>query len=275
MTDWIREIEVASALARSASQVVMEIYKKDFTVAYKGINDPVTEADQLANTLIVNGLTTHFPEDKIIAEESPLPIGGCQKTGRCWYVDPLDGTKEFISQNGEFSIMIGLTLDGHTQLGIVYRPTEDHLFVGITDQEAWMEYQGERRRLNARHATSLSAPILVASRSHRSPKLSDIKHALHIREEHPMGSIGLKVGFIASGHADLYMEPGPYTKSWDACAPEAILRGAGGCFTDIHGNPIQYGSNEIRNLHGVLATTRDCHEQAVKSLTGLCATCDG
>ena len=70
------------------------------------------------------------------------------------------------------------------------------------------------------------------------------------------------------------MEPGPYTKSWDACAPEAILRGAGGCFTDIHGNPIQYGTNEFRNLHGVLATTKDCHQRVLQALTGLCVSCE-
>ena len=268
MTNWTTELDVASRLARNAGQLIMDIYQKDFAVSYKGTNDPVTEADQLANNLIVKGLAAHFPEDKIIAEESPLPSGS-QQTGRVWYVDPLDGTKEFIAKNGEFSIMIGLTLDAKTQVGVVYRPTEDQLFAGITDQEAWMEHQGTRHPLKATHAKSLSALTLVASRSHRSAKLSPIKEALNIQHEHPMGSVGLKIGFIATGGADLYMEPGPFTKSWDACAPEAILRGAGGCFTDIHGNAIQYGTNEVRNLHGVLATTKDCHARVLKALKGL------
>ena len=274
MANWSNEIRIASTLARQAGEVIMNIYKKDFSVSYKGANDPVTEADQQANTLIVKGLMTAFPDDRVVAEESPLPLEA-QTTGRVWYVDPLDGTKEFISRNGEFSIMIGLTLNAKTQLGVVYRPTEDQLFAGITDQEAWMEHQGTRHPLRATQAKSLTALTLVASRSHRSPKLSPIKQTLNIQEEHPMGSVGLKIGFIANGSADLYMEPGPYTKAWDACAPEAILRGAGGCFTDIHGNPIQYGTNEFRNLHGVVATTKDCHERVLKTLTGLCSTCDG
>jgi len=274
MANWSNEIRIASTLARQAGEVIMNIYKKDFSVSYKGTNDPVTEADQLANTLIVEGLATHFPGDGIVAEESPLPTN-CQPTGRIWYVDPLDGTKEFISRNGEFSIMIGLTLNAKTQLGIVYRPTEDQLFAGITDQEAWMEHQGTRHPLRATQAKSLTALTLVASRSHRSPKLSPIKQTLNIQEEHPMGSVGLKIGFIANGGADLYMEPGPYTKAWDACAPEAILRGAGGCFTDSHGKPIQYGTNEIRNLHGVVATTKDCHQRVIQALTGLCVSCEG
>lgn len=274
MTNWTRELDIASTLARKAGQAIMNIYEQDFAIAYKGVNDPVTEADQLANTLIVEGLATHFPEDEIIAEESPLPTDS-QQTDRVWYVDPLDGTKEFISRNGEFSIMIGLTLNTKSQLGVVYWPTEDQLFVGISDQEAWMEHQGKRHALQATKAKSPQSLSLVASRSHRSPHLSAIKETLNIQEEHPMGSVGLKIGFIAKGGADLYMEPGPYTKSWDACAPEAILRGAGGCFTDIHGNPIQYGTKEIRNLHGVLATTKDCHDRVLQTLTGLCSTCEG
>jgi 3'(2'), 5'-bisphosphate nucleotidase len=274
MTHWTRELEVASSLARQAGEIIMNIYKKDFAISYKGTNDPVTEADQLANTLIVEGLATHFPEDEIIAEESPLPTGPRQKE-RIWYVDPLDGTKEFISRNGEFSIMIGLTLNAQSQLGVVYWPTEDQLFVGITAQEAWMEHQGGHLALHATKAKSLESLSLVASRSHRSPHLSAIKQSLKIQEEQPMGSVGLKIGFIAKGGADLYVEPGPYTKSWDACAPEAILRGAGGCFTDVHGNPIQYDTSEIRNIHGILATTKDCHGRALQALTGLCVSCEG
>ncbi len=274
MTDWLHELDIASRLARKAGQVIMKIYEQDFSISYKGTNDPVTEADQLANTLIVEGLAEHFPHDRIIAEESPMPTG-TQQSDRVWYVDPLDGTKEFIARNGEFSTMIGLTINGTPQLGVVYRPTEDQLFAGITNQDSWVEHQGTRRSLQAARAKSLSSLTLVASRSHRSSKLSALKQTLNIREEHPMGSVGLKIGFIGTGGADLYMEPGPYTKSWDACAPEAILRGAGGCFTDVHGNPIQYDGREIRNVHGIVGSTKDCHQQVIDALTSLCVSCEG
>ena len=143
MPNWSQEIEIASHLAREAGRRIMTIYEQDFAISYKGTNDPVTEADQEANTIIVEGLAAHFPQDEIIAEESPLPVDA-QTTDRVWYVDPLDGTKEFISRNGEFSIMIGLTLNTRSQLGVVYWPTEDQLFTGITDQEAWMEHTGVR-----------------------------------------------------------------------------------------------------------------------------------
>ena len=273
MSDWAHEIEVASNLAREAGRCIMLFYEKGFAVSYKGSNDPVTEADKEANSIIVEGLAFHFPHDGIIAEESPLPLKPL-KNHRVWYVDPLDGTKEFISHNGEFSIMIGMSLNARAQLGVVYWPSEDLLFTGVTDIEAWVEHQGKTSRLQAAQAKNPQNLTLVASRSHRSSNLSAIYQTLNIAAEHPKGSVGVKVGCITQGHADLYIEPGPYTKLWDACAPEAILRGAGGCFTDLHGNAIHYATNECRNMHGLVGCTKDCHKRVIQALTGLCVSCD-
>ena len=97
MSDWSHEIEIASLLARQAGRRIMTIYGQDFAISYKGTNDPVTEADQEANTIIVEGLATHFPKDGIIAEESPLPIEA-QTADRVWYVDPLDGSSAIFSE---------------------------------------------------------------------------------------------------------------------------------------------------------------------------------
>ena len=274
MPDLSHEIEMASNLARKAGEVIMKIYQENFAVTYKGTDDPVTQADQQANVIIVEGLRTHFPQDSIVAEESPLPSASLTK-GRVWYVDPLDGTKEFISRNGEFSIMIGLTIDAHSKLGVVYWPTRDRLYAGLTDEAAWVEHNGIRQTLHALQSKSPPSISLVVSRSHRSPVLSTIEQALGIQEEQRMGSVGLKIAHIAQRGADLYIEPSPFTKAWDACAPEAILRGAGGCFTDIHGNPIQYGLDNFRNLHGLVGSTPDCHQRVVQALTGLCSSCEG
>jgi 3'(2'), 5'-bisphosphate nucleotidase len=274
MISFSHEIEIASNLARKAGKVIMNIYQEHCAVMYKGINDPVTQADQQANTIIVEELHAHFPKDCIVAEESPLPSISLTR-GRVWYVDPLDGTKEFISHNGEFTIMIGLTIDAHPILGVVYWPIRDHLYAGLTDEAAWVEHDGIRQGLEARQSQNPPDISLVTSRSHRSPVLSTIQQSLHIQHEQRMGSVGLKIGHIARGGADLYIDPGPFTKSWDACAPEAILRGAGGCFTDIHGNPIQYGLNNFRNLHGLVGSTQDCHQRVIQALTGLCSSCEG
>ena len=102
---------MAVELARRAGQAVMDVYATDFAVASKGHNDPVTEADRQANDLIVTGLKEAFPRDTVVAEESPPP-DDLPASGRVWYVDPLDGTKEFIARNGEFSVMIGLAVNG-------------------------------------------------------------------------------------------------------------------------------------------------------------------
>ncbi|MCA9422779.1 MAG: 3'(2'),5'-bisphosphate nucleotidase CysQ, partial [Nitrospira sp.] len=176
MPNLTREIEIVSKLARKAGEVIMNIYQKDFTVMYKGINDPVTQADQQANALIVDELHTRFPHDSIVAEESPFPSNSLT-TGRVWYVDPLDGTKEFIARNGEFSIMIGLTIDARSKLGVVYWPARDHLYAGLTDKEAWIECNGLSQKLSALESKCPPNISLVTSRSHRSPILSTIQQS--------------------------------------------------------------------------------------------------
>ena len=124
-----RELIEAVRLAREAGKILLEVYATEFGVEMKGAADPVTEADRRANAYITAKLRESFPDDAVIAEESAnTALAG---RGRCWFVDPLDGTKEFISRNGEFSVMIGLVVDGEAQLGVVYQPTEDKLYRGV------------------------------------------------------------------------------------------------------------------------------------------------
>ncbi|WP_447970341.1 3'(2'),5'-bisphosphate nucleotidase CysQ family protein [Nitrospira sp. M1] len=266
MIDLSSELTTASRLAREAGTHIMKIYEKDFSVSYKGPSDPVTEADQQANTIIVDGLKQHFPQDVIVAEESPAPIN-LSATGRVWYVDPLDGTKEFINKNGEFSVMIGLAIDGHAQLGVVYQPAQDILYTGLTDREASMETTSGRTPLKASTNQQPESLILIVSRSHRNPKIDTIKHHVGITKEFPCGSVGLKIGAIAKHDADAYIEPGPFTSLWDACAPEAIIRGAGGRFTNIYGEAILYGYDTLKNTKGLVATNGACHDHVIQSIS--------
>ncbi len=269
-----KELSVAVQLARQAGQSVMAVYATDFAVASKGKNDPVTEADRQANDLIVKGLHEAFPLDTVVAEESP-PSDGIPALGRVWYVDPLDGTKDFIARNGEFSVMIGLAVNGQAQLGVVYRPEGDVLYAGVVGSEAWMERRGIRSPLVIREQDSGRPLTLTVSRSHRHPMVEKIGLVLGVGNEIPSGSVGLKIGLIARGEADVYLEPGPYTKLWDSCAPEAILRAAGGEFTTILGQPLVYGEslssralvgNQFANSHGLLASNGFCHERVVQAL---------
>lgn len=248
-----RELSAAAELARQAGRILMEIYAHDFTVSYKGKNDPVTEADQLANAYLVAELKQRFPHDGIVAEESPDQSDALAKQ-RCWFVDPLDGTKEFIAKNGEFSVMLGLAVGGQSQLGAVYQPALDKLYLGAVGHAAWLERGGERRALTVSAKADPSTLKLVVSRSHRPSSIEQIMQRLGTRQETPSGSVGVKVGLIAEQAADLYVHVSDKSSLWDACGPEAILHAAGGRFVHVDGTPISYRSAQMQNTKGILAT---------------------
>jgi 3'(2'), 5'-bisphosphate nucleotidase len=263
------EIAVVSRLARDAGKVILTVYRTDFAVRQKGFAGPVTEADLQAHEVIVAGLQREFPDDVIISEEgSPFIASHTEK--RTWYVDPLDGTQEFVARNGEFSVLIGLTISGRPVLGFVLRPMDESLFVGIADQEGWLETNGARTRLTVSRQTDLSKLRLVVSRSHRHALIDNVRDRLGITEEIRCGSVGLKLGMLASGLADLYVEPAPYTSVWDTCGPEAVLRGAGGRLTDLGGQGLLYRSGEDRHhRRGLLASNGVCHDQVVAAISSL------
>jgi 3'(2'), 5'-bisphosphate nucleotidase len=257
------ELEVATQLARQAGAIVLEVYGSRFDVELKGKSDPVTEADRRANAFIVDGLRKSFPGDGIVAEESP-DHGDATRARRCWFVDPLDGTKEFIARNGEFSVMIGLAIDGRAQLGVVYQPDGDKLYRGVVGQGAELEQGRNTRRLRVSSVGDPSALRLVVSRSHRSASTDQVVQRLGLTQERPSGSVGLKVGLIAEQAADLYVHMSGYSSRWDACGPDAILQAAGGRFTDLYGVPIDYRSADMRNLRGLLACNAASYELVAK-----------
>ncbi len=247
-----REIAEAARIARKAGAILMDVYATDFAVAYKAEADPVTEADTKANSYIVGEIRKAFPGDGIVAEETEDrsdALGG----GRCWYVDPLDGTKEFVARNGEFSVMLGLAIDGVAAAGVVYRPVNDKLYAGVVGAGAYLEDRGERSPLHVSTVTDPRRLKLVVSRSHRNRAVGNVVTELGITQETTSGSVGLKAGLIAEQKADLYIHIADKSSLWDACGPEAVLRAAGGRFTDLSGNPYRYGGADMRNRSGILA----------------------
>jgi 3'(2'), 5'-bisphosphate nucleotidase len=247
-----QELIAAVALARGAGRILLDIYAKDFSVAYKGKNDPVTEADQLANTYIVRELRARFPDDGIVAEES-ADQGDALKKSRCWFVDPLDGTKEFIAKNGEFSVMLGLAIDGQSRLGVVYQPGKDKLYRGVVGGGAFLEEAGSTRELRVSDKADPSALKLVVSRSHRPESIEQIMQRLGATQEMPSGSVGIKVGLIAEQAADLYVHVSDKSSLWDACGPEAVLEAAGGRFVHVDGTRVDYRAATMGNAKGILA----------------------
>jgi len=254
-----REIAEAARIARDAGAILMEVYATDFSVAYKAKADPVTEADTRANDFIVGELRKAFPKDGIVAEENE-DNSDALRPGRCWYVDPLDGTKEFVARNGEFSVMLGLAVDGVSTAGVVYQPEADKLYVGVAGDGAFLEVGGARRELKVSEVTIPSQLKLVVSRSHRNRAVAEVVARLGIRHETIRGSVGLKTGLIAEREADLYVHISSRSSMWDACGPEAILKAAGGRFTDLDGNSYRYGGADMRNRKGILACNATAYD---------------
>ncbi len=261
-----RELVEAVKLARDAGRILLRIYgAADFGVQMEGESDPVTEAGRTVNAYLASRLADAFPFDGIVAEESAGEVQ--REGGRCWYVDPLDGTKEFIARNGEFSVMIGLAIEGEAQLGVVYQPTTDKLWRGVVGDGAFVEHGDKTWVLRPTDVADPSKLRLVVSRSHRSAATDALVQKLGITQEQPSGSVGLKVGLIGERKADLYVHLSDRSSVWDACAPEAILRAAGGVFTDLAGRQIQYGTTELKNAHGLLACNRKAFEKVLPAVS--------
>jgi 3'(2'), 5'-bisphosphate nucleotidase len=267
-TDFSREIEAASRLALEAGDVILKIYAMDFAVRYKAKRDPVTEADRLASRVIVDGLRREFPEDLVVSEEEPIDSAAFVPD-RVWYVDPLDGTREFIKRNGEFSVMIGLAVAGSARLGVVFRPVTAELFAGVVEQDAWLEKAGEAIPLRVSAETRPAFLRLVTSRSHRHKLVGEIRRRLGISEECRIGSVGIKIGLLGTDQSDVYLEPSSMTKAWDSCAPEAILRAAGGRMTDLLGVPLRYSPGDVQNSQGLVATNGACHDTVISAIAAV------
>jgi 3'(2'), 5'-bisphosphate nucleotidase len=263
-----KELEVAKRLARAAGQILLEIYAGEHQVAWKGYDNPVTAADHAANELIVAELRRQFPEDGILSEEA-LDDRFRLNKARVWMVDPMDGTKQFIERIGEFSVMIGLAVDGAAQLGVVYHPTVDRMFYAAPGLGAFVEEAWTTKRLRVSPLSEPAQMVTAMSRSHHSPVVDRIRHQLGIARELRSGSVGLKFGLLAEGRAHLYIHPGSKTNQWDTCAPEAILRAAGGRVTDTTGAPLSYNTPEIRNLRGVVASNGVIHDAALAAIAAV------
>ena len=253
MPSFDTELDTARRIARQAGDILLKVYATNFSVEDKaGDMGPVTEADKRANEFIVGELRKAFPGDGMVAEESDNSASG-KRFERCWYVDPLDGTQEFVNRNGEFAVHVGLAVAGRATVGVVYRPVGDKLYTGIVGEGAFLEEEGGRRALRVSDAAEPSSLRLVVSRSHRSKLTSAVANRLGITRERESGSVGLKCGLLAESVADLYIHTSSKSYRWDNCAPEAVLRAAGGILTDLGGTPYSYDGSELQNHRGLLA----------------------
>ena len=266
------ELEVAVDLARTAGAAILAEYKGPLDIEQKNFDDdsePVTQADRIANELIVTRLQREFPGDGILAEESVDTSRRLDKA-RVWMVDPLDGTNGFIAGNGDFAVQIGLAKNGEPIVAVVYQPSTGVLYRAIHGEGTWIERPlREPERARVSNHTNVSEMRLAASRSHRSSRMNKVVQRFGFREEVQRGSVGIKIGLLVEEQCDVYIHLSPRTKQWDTCAPQLILTEAGGRMTDLFGEPLNYNVPDVQNRNGLVASNGACHDRIIATLAPL------
>jgi 3'(2'), 5'-bisphosphate nucleotidase len=267
-TERAKAAEVALSIAKEAAEIILRVYGAPFQVDYKAKDDPVTRADREANELACERLAAAFPGVPIVAEESdPRTYAGFAGQRAVWFVDPLDGTREFVAKNGEFAVMLGLAEAGRATVGVIVAPVWGRAFVGIPGEGAWeVAADRSRRPIHVSPQATLAGASFVISRSRNPERVRAAADAMGAREALSHGSSGLKGVLVATGVHDVYLQPGHAGMRWDACATEALVRGAGGECTDADGAPIDYATAELLNARGLLATNGHLHRAVVEAI---------
>lgn len=240
-------VKLAKEASVEAGKAILNIYdSEDFGIETKGDNSPLTKADKASHTVIMEYLEgSGLP---VLSEEGK-DIPFLERAGweYFWLVDPLDGTKEFIKRNGEFTVNIALVHGAKVIAGVVYTPVLKKLHWGIVGSGAYLEHQGSTSVLDGGRSSKYGGPVrIVASRSHMSQETEDFISSYPAAEIVSMGS-SLKFTVLAEGNADLYPRFGP-TMEWDTGAAQAVLEAAGGSVTDFQSNQsLQYNKEVLRN----------------------------
>lgn len=241
--------QLAHKLALRAGVEIMRLYRRDIAVQRKFDSSPVTEADEIADALIVAGLADAAPNIPTVSEES-VARGRMPdiSDGRFWLVDPLDGTKEFISGSDEFTVNIALVESGIPVLGALHAPALDECCLADGSGAFVIGKNGGKRPIRAR-AVPPGGAVVVASRNHRDAQTDEFIARHHTASVTSAGS-ALKFGLLAKGEADLYPRFGR-TMEWDTAAGHAVLAAAGGSVRRLDGTALQYGKRSLDNPHFV------------------------
>jgi len=235
-------------IAVQAGDSILNIYAKTFDVEFKEDQSPLTEADRVSHRIISEELLRLYPDIPVLSEEGKdIPFVERKTWDRFWLVDPLDGTKEFIKRNGEFTVNIALIENNRPAAGVIYVPVQHLLYYASRKEGAWKKNGGDESvRIHVRNPDG-DGLVVVQSRSHPSEELQRYLEKLNIRERIARGS-SLKFCAVAEGSADLYPRLGP-TWEWDTAAGHAIVEAAGGHVVDLKKVPIGYNKKIIKHEH--------------------------
>lgn len=244
-----QQLDRLLAIAIAAGKEILEVYNdpESIEVSIKSDNSPITEADRRAHNLIEQSLLNSFPDIPVFSEESETIDYSVRKNWKSyWLVDPLDGTKEFVKRNGEFTVNIALVENGKAVAGVVHVPVTEVSYAGRIGTGAWKMEAGETNRLKTSVVNTEGTARIVASRSHRGELLDNliglINEEFADTEELSMGS-SLKICLVAEGAADIYPRLA-LTSEWDTAAAHAVLSAAGGKIVDISFNELCYNQKE-------------------------------
>jgi 3'(2'), 5'-bisphosphate nucleotidase len=244
-----RLLKPVIALARVAGERIMEIYGQDFSVREKEDKSPLTEADMASHHVIVDGLADLAPGIPVLSEESVSLPYSVRSAWQCyWLVDPLDGTREFIKHNGEFTVNIALIDNGVPVLGVVYVPVTGLTYYAGRGVGAFRQAQGGEARPITVNKPCQTPLKVVGSRSHRGDSLNRFLENAGDYEMIGMGS-SLKLCLVADGSADIYPRFGP-TSEWDTAAAQCVVEQAGGQVTNTAMEPLRYNTRDsLLNPH--------------------------
>ena len=243
-------------LAAEAGRAILEIYHTDFSVDHKADKSPLTLADTRSHQIIADGLQTAYPDIPVLSEEGDSVDYGVRKNwDRFWLVDPLDGTKEFIKRNDDFTVNIALICGRMPTMGVVYVPALDDMYLADIQKGCYRNFRGCKTQLKIPSKMPVFALRIVQSRSHPSAELEAYMQRFPATESILRGS-SLKFCTVASGEADLYPRLGP-TWEWDTAAGHAVVLAAGGVVVDLEGNPVRYNKETLLNGPFLAAPSRE------------------
>ena len=253
------EINNIIKIASKAGEAIMDIYKssnkKAFKIEYKEDNSPLTIADKASNQIICSELKKTYPDIPILSEEgADIPYLDRKDWKRFWLIDPIDGTKEFIKKNGEFTVNIALIENANPVLGVVYAPVLNKYWYG-TEQGSYVSTNKKTYKINVN--TNLVEPYrIVATRSHPSPLLKKLLDSLPDYQLVRMGS-SIKICLVAEGSADIYPRLAP-TMEWDTAAAHAVLKYANGTLIDLNTNTeMVYNRKNLKNSFFIANSNMD------------------
>ena len=240
------DFDFLAAIAREAGKAILEVYDTDFEVERKDDQSPLTLADMRSHHIIVDSLRYRYPDIPVLSEEGKeVPFKIRRNWDRFWLVDPLDGTKEFVKRNGEFTVNIALVEDRTPVAGIIHIPVTGRLFLADVRKGCWEITDSGHRRIEVAQISTKGPVRVVRSRSHPTRGLHDFLSLIPSYRIINRGS-ALKFCAVAAGEADFYPRFGP-TWEWDTAAGQAIVTAAGGIMLDLSGTPFVYNKENLLN----------------------------